>query len=105
MSSTIERALALWWQAAVRRWAVVCWSTDLLRLCLSVAEFVNKVFTVPPEDAVRQLLADQRTGLPHNIANRTGIILPVHAVVDFPLISSHHVPKPLLPHHGLLCED
>lgn len=79
--------------------------THLPRFCFSIAEFVNKVFAVLTEDTVRPLLAYQCTGFFHNDVTRTGLVLFVQTIVDYPLVGSHHIPQLLFLHNGPLSQD
>lgn len=76
--------------------------TDLQRLRLSIAKVVDKVLTVPREDAVVELSAHERAGVSHNDSSGAGLVLLVQRVVDFPPVGSHHIPELLLLYHCLV---
>lgn len=76
--------------------------TDLQRLRLSIAKVVHKVLTVPRENTVVEFSAHKRAGISHNDASRAGFVLLVKRVVDFPSVSSHHIPELLLLYHSLV---
>lgn len=79
--------------------------THLARFCFSIAEFVNKVFAVLPEDTVWALLAYPCTGFCHNDVTSTGLVLLVQTIVDYPLVGSHHIPQLLFLHNSPLSQD
>lgn len=74
-------------------------------LGLAVAQLGHKVLAVASEDAVRQLLANRRAGLSHDVLNGTRFAFFVQDVVDLPVVGSHHVPQLVSLNDGLFTKD
>lgn len=79
--------------------------TYLTGLSFAVSQLVDPMLTVHPDGAVRQLSAHLSTGLSDDNMYRTGLVLLVQVVTDFPLVCSHHVPQLRSLHYGFIVKD
>lgn len=80
-------------------------SAHLLRRRHTISSLCGKVLTVPPDAVVLYLSAHPAPGLCNNDVSWAGIMGGVQAVVDLPLVISHHNPQILPPHNPPLSYD
>lgn len=79
--------------------------THLLAPGHTVSEVVDKVLTVPLNQAILHYLVDHVLRALDDLVHGEGQVCPVQLVVDLPGAAMQHVLQPAVLHHGAVAED
>lgn len=71
----------------------------------TVSEVIDKVFTVPFNQAVLYYLVDHLFGPLDNLVHRQGQVRPIQLVVDLPGAAMQHILQPTVFHDSPVAED